>query len=513
MTGNRIVIVGGGTAGWLTAAYLAKRLGADRPDGARITLIESPDIGTIGVGEGTFPTIRSTLAELGVSEARFLRESSATFKQGVRFVDWERRSTNGKSSEYFHPFNLPLRPNGRDMSPYWLLDHQAGATLPFADAVTTQGTIIGEGLAPKRLEDPDFQGPMNYAYHFDAARFADFLRGVAVEAGVTHLQGKVDGVTRDMRGDIASIHAGELGTIEGDLFIDCSGFRALLIGEALGAPFKRVDDVLFNDRALAIQVPYETPDAPINPYTLATAHEAGWTWDIGLDSRRGVGYVFSSRHTDEDRAEQVLRGYVGKAGDGLNARLLKFQTGYRERQWIGNCVAVGLSAGFFEPLESTGILLIEAAAVMIAEVFPLRDRAAMDAGARTFNAAMTGRFERIVSFLKLHYCLTKRDEPYWRDNADPASWPEALRDLLAQWKHRPVSRFDFLVDLETFLPSSYQYILYGMNAATDFAPVEGRYDEQAIAKQSFAKVAEAAREALKHLPPHRALVEAYYKRA
>jgi tryptophan halogenase len=145
---------------------------------------------------------------------------------------------------------------------------------------------------------------MNYAYHFDAARFADFLRGVAVEAGVTHLKGKVDGVTRDMRGDIASIQAGELGTIEGDLFVDCSGFRALLIGEALGAPFKRVDDVLFNDRALAIQVPYETPDAPINPYTLATAHEAGWTWDIGLDSRRGVGYVFSSRHTDEARAEQ-----------------------------------------------------------------------------------------------------------------------------------------------------------------------------------------------------------------
>jgi flavin-dependent dehydrogenase len=512
MTGNRIVIVGGGTAGWLTAAYLAKRLGADRPGGARITLIEAPDIATIGVGEGTFPTIRSTLAELGVSEARFLRESSATFKQGVRFVDWERRSQNGKSCEYFHPFNLPLRPNGRDLSPYWLLDRQAGGAPPFADAVTTQGAVIAAGLAPKRLEDPDFQGPMNYAYHFDAARFADFLRGVAVEAGVTHLKGRVDGVVRDMTGDIASIQAGELGTIEGDLFVDCSGFRALLIGEALGAPFKRVDDVLFNDRALAIQVPYETPDAPINPYTLATAHEAGWTWDIGLDSRRGVGYVFSSRHTDEARAEQVLRGYVGQAGEGLTPRLLKFQTGYRERQWIGNCVAVGLSAGFFEPLESTGIMLIEVAATMIAEVFPLRDRAARDAAARTFNAAMVGRFERIVTFLKLHYCLTKRDEPYWRDNADPATWPEALRDLLAQWKHRPVSRFDFLVDLETFLPSSYQYILYGMNADADFAPVEGRYGEAALARQSFAKVAEAAREALKHLPPHRQLVEAYYGR-
>jgi hypothetical protein len=149
---------------------------------------------------------------------------------------------------------------------------------------------------------------------------------------------------------------------------------------------------------------------------------------------------------------------------------------------------------------------------MIAEVFPLRDRAARDAAARTFNTAMIGRFERIVTFLKLHYCLTQRDEPYWRDNAGPATWPQALRDLLAQWKHRPVSRFDFLVDLETFLPSSYQYILYGMNAVTDFAPVEGRYGEAALARQSFAKVAEAAREALKHLPPHRQLVEAYYGR-
>ena len=513
MVGNRIVIVGGGTAGWLTAAFLAKQLGANRPDGASITLIESPEIGIIGVGEGTFPTIRATLAALGVSETRFLRESSATFKQGVLFRDWERGSSDGKSSEYFHPFNVPVQPGGRDLSPYWLLDRQAGSPVAFAAAVTNQSQVIAHGLGPKRLEDPDFQGPMNYAYHFDAARFADFLRGVAKELGVVHLTGKVETVQRDAAtGDIASVTASELGVIEGDLFIDCSGFRALLIGEALGVPFKRCDDVLFNDRALAIQVPYAAPDAPIAPYTLATAHEAGWTWDIGLQNRRGVGYVFSSRHTDETRAEAVLRGYVGKDADHLPARLLKFQTGYRETQWVGNCVAVGLSAGFFEPLESTGIMLIEVAATMIAEVFPLRDRAAMDAAARTFNSAMAGRFERIVSFLKLHYCLTKRDEPYWRDNADPASWPEGLRDLLAQWKHRPVSRFDFLVDLETFLPASYQYILYGMNAATDFAPVAGRYDEGAVAQQSFAKVADAAREALKHLPPHRQLVEAYYGR-
>ncbi|WP_426032367.1 tryptophan halogenase family protein [Caulobacter sp. DWP3-1-3b2] len=513
MAGNRIVIVGGGTAGWLTAAFLAKALGANRPGGASITLVESPDIGIIGVGEGTFPTIRATLATLGVSEARFLRESSATFKQGVLFRDWERRSSDGKASEYFHPFNVPVQPGGRDLSPYWLLDRRAGSTVPFAEAVTNQIQVVAHGLGPKRLEDPDFQGPMNYAYHFDAVRFADFLRGVAKDLGVVHLTGKVETVQRDGEtGDIASVTAGELGVIEGDLFIDCSGFRALLIGETLGVPFKRCDDVLFNDRALAVQVPYATPDAPIAPYTLAAAHEAGWTWDIGLENRRGVGYVFSSRHSDEARAEEVLRAYVGKEADPLPVRLLKFQTGYRETQWVGNCVAVGLSAGFFEPLESTGIMLIEAAAMMIADTFPLKGRAAMEGAARNFSSAMSGRFERIVAFLKLHYCLSKREEPYWRDNADPASWPQGLRDMLAQWAHRPVSRFDFVVDLETFLPASYQFILYGMNAATDFSPVDGRYPDGVLARQTFEKVAAASTEALKHLPVHRKLVEAYYAR-
>ena len=513
MVGNRIVIVGGGTAGWLTAAFLAKQLGANRPDGARITLVESPEIGIIGVGEGTFPTIRATLAALGVSEARFLRESSATFKQGVLFRDWERGSSDGKSSEYFHPFNVPVQPGGRDLSPYWLLERQAGSPVAFAAAVTNQSQVIAHGLGPKRLEDPDFQGPMNYAYHFDAARFANFLRDVAKELGVVHLSGTVETVQRDAEtGDIASVTAGALGVIEGDLFIDCSGFRALLIGETLGVPFKRCDDVLFNDRALAVQIPYASPDTPIAPYTLATAHEAGWTWDIGLDSRRGVGYVFSSRHSDEARAEQVLRAYTGPEADHLPVRLLKSQTGYRETQWVGNCVAVGLSAGFFEPLESTGIMLIEAAAMMIADVFPLRDRAAMEAAARNYSALMAGRFERIVAFLKLHYCLSKRHEPYWRDNADEATWPQGLRDMLAQWSHRPVSRFDFVVDLETFLPASYQFILYGMNAKTDFAPVQGRYADGALAKQTFEKVAAASSEALKHLPAHRKLVEAYYAR-
>ncbi|HEY2660665.1 MAG TPA: tryptophan halogenase family protein [Caulobacteraceae bacterium] len=510
MAQRRIVIVGGGTAGWLTAAYLARRLRAAEPDGCAITLIESPDIGTIGVGEGTFPTIRATLASLGVDEARFLRESSATFKQGVRFYNWARTPGEVGGDEYFHPFNLPYREPGLDLSAYWL---KSGQNRAFADAMTMQGAVIRAGLAPKRASDPDFEGPMNYAYHFDAVRFAGFLRKVSKDLGVVHLTGAVNAVLQDEQGDISAVESAEHGRLEADLFIDCSGFRALMIGQALGSTFRPCDDVLFNDRALAMQVAYADPDAPIAPYTIATAHEAGWTWDIGLNDRRGIGYVFSSRHSDETRAEEVLRAYVGPQASGLSARLLKFQTGYRERQWIGNCVAVGLSAGFFEPLESTGIMLIEVAAALIAEFFATPDRDAMAAAARSFNSQMLARFDRILDFLKLHYCVSgRRDTAYWRDNADQASIPQSLRDRLTQWRLRPVSAFDFVTDLETFLPASYEYILYGMGVRAEAGAWSGRYRNDAVAARAFHKVDQASAEALKHLPSHRQLVELYRAR-
>ena len=496
-----LVIVGGGTAGWLTAAYLAKVLRAGEADGVAVTVIESPDIAPIGVGEGTFPTIRRTLGIIGLNEADFIRASSATFKQGVVFNDWGTLGTG-----YFHPFNFPHEGEAGDLAPYWLMRRAAGDTMPFADAVSQQGHIVRAGHAPKRLSDGDYRGPMNYAYHFDAARFAEVLKARALQLGVRHIAAEVTAVTRDDHDGIASVRALDE-DIAGDLFIDCTGFRARLIGDALGSPFHACDDVLFNDRALAIQVPYATPDAATLPATLATAHEAGWTWDIGLDSRRGIGYVFSSRYSSDDRAEQVLRAYVGPQGDALNVRLLKFRTGYRERQWIGNCIAVGLSAGFFEPLESTGIMLIEIAATVIGDVFPCR-RETMAASARAYNHMMSERFSRIVDFLKLHYALSRRDEPYWRANSDPSSWPQRLRDSIAQWRERPTSRFDFAVDYETFLPASYQYILYGLGIEVDMTGHAGRFNDHAAARKAFDAVALAGPEALKHLPRHRDYLKA-----
>lgn len=501
---RRILIVGGGTAGWLTAAYLARFL--DVADSARIeiTLLESPELGIIGVGEGTFPTIRSTLKFLGIDETQFIRATSATFKQGIRFNDWLHAPLgDGTRHHYLHPFEAPFYTEGTSLVPYWLLQ-DAETRPPFAEAVTIQNRVAESKRAPKKRGEGEFSGPLNYAYHFDAARLAKILQARAVELGVRHVSGLLTGVELDADGAIARVQTRELGPLEADLYIDCSGFRAELIGKALGAEFKSAKQVLFTDRAIACKIPYADPDAPIESFTIAAAHAAGWTWDIGLEGARGIGTVWSSAHMSDDEAAQVLRGYVGH--DDYKARIIPFEPGYREAQWVKNCVAVGLSGGFLEPLESTGVVLIEAAVGMIAELFP--HNGPVDAPAKRFNALIVARYARIINFLKLHYCLSRRDEPFWRDNADPASIPEALQELLRQWRHRPPGRFDFLLDLESFAFFNYQYILYGMDYRTDLSDGRGDFPNVAAADKLFARIRTFSERATEDLPTHRALIDA-----
>lgn len=503
---KNVLIVGGGTAGWLTAAYLARSLGSSSSEGVRITLIESKEIGTISVGEGTFPSIRGTLLAIGIDEARFVRECDATFKQGVKFVDWVRPKGSPGPDHYFHPFSLPSqKPGSPELLPYWLLG-EAGADVAFAAAATMQKRIADASHGPKRVKDGSFQGPMNYAYHFDAGRFAALLGEQARSLGVHHVLATVERVELDADGAIAAVVTRESGALSADLYVDCTGFRATLIGEALRSPFRRVNDVLFVDRALAVQVPYERPDAPIPSYTISTAHEAGWTWDIGLHDRRGTGYVYSSRHTDDASAEQVLRSYIGPAMEKLNPRLLKFDVGYRDVQWVKNCVAVGLSGGFFEPLESSGIGLIEMAAYLIGQLFPFNGDIAPVA--RQFNEQMKARYERIVDFVKMHYCLTQRtDSQFWIDNAAPQSIPETLREKLAMWRCRPPSRLDFIVDLEMYPPSSWQYVLYGMEYPTNLDAYKASLHRAEEARNEFRMIERMSHHALTDLPTHRALVE------
>jgi tryptophan halogenase len=504
-----ILIVGGGTAGWLTAAWLARQLGRG-PDAVRITLIESSEIGTVGVGEGTFPSIARTLAELGVDEAEFMRESSAAFKQGIRFVDWVRAPAEARHSRrhrhYFHPFALPRQEN-LDLLPYWL-SGEAGEGVSFADAVTLQERVCEAGRAPKRATDAAFRGPMNYAYHLDVARFGGYLSRVAQRMGVRHLVGNVDFVELDESGGIAGVMTREHGRLTAGLFVDCSGFRGELIGRALGVPFRNKNDVLFVDRAVAVQVPYENEHTPVPAYTISTAQEAGWTWDIALAQRRGVGYVYSSKHTDDTRAEQLLRDHTGARE--LPVRHLKLQVGWRERHWVKNCVAVGLSGGFLEPLESTGIMLIEAAAHMIAGLFQRSGN--LEPVASQFNVLMTRRYERIVDFIKMHYFLTqRRDTAFWRDNADPKSAPDSLKAHLEMWRHRPPSRFDLVMDHESFALANYQFVLYGMEFATTLERGHARYLQAALARQEFARVRDAAQRAVAALPAHRELLARIYQ--
>src|SRR5436190_10096673 len=462
---RRIVIVGGGTAGWLTAGVIAAKHRSRMPGGFSVTLVESPNVPIIGVGEGTWPTLRTTLSRIGVSETEFFRECEASFKQGARFTGW---ATGKPDDAYYHPLMLPQSFGELNLAPFWLA---RGNGTSFCDAVCPQGRICDDGLGPKTIATPEYGALANYAYHLDAGKFAPFLQRHCVEKlGVRHVLADVQHATFAEDGDIRSIVTEQAGEIEGDLFVDCSGFHALLIGKELDVPFKDCSDVLFCDTAMAIQVPYDDPAAPIASQTIATAQSAGWIWDIGLPSRRGVGHVYSSRHISDDEAERELRAYIGPAGKDLPARKIPIRAGHRETFWKGNCVAVGLAAGFLEPLEASAIVLVELSAKIIAEQMPAC-REVMDVIASRFNATTSYRWGRIIDFLKLHYVLTKRqDTAFWRDNVLPETIPDRLQDLLTLWRYQsPWFHDEFDRIEEVFPAASYQYVLYGMGFRTEVA--------------------------------------------
>ncbi len=501
---RNIIIVGGGTAGWISAAYMARMLSANLETGVKITLIESPDIGTIGVGEGTFPSIRKTLSRIGLSEAELIRDANATLKQGIRFVDWRVPPTNGRSEHYLHPFQIVEQSSGLDLLPYWLAG--VAGNRSWADASTVQASVVYDSRAPKLITHGDYAAPLNYAYHFDAAAFSVVLRKRALEQGVKRIVDTVDEVRLTEDGAIASLMTREHGEQTADIYIDCSGFRAQLIGKAMNIPFQSCRDQLFTDRAVAIQVPYRTHDATIPSYTISTAQEAGWTWDIGLTNRRGVGYVYSSAHTTDERAEQVLRRYIGSQADGLDSRLINFEPGYRHIQWHKNCVAIGLSSGFIEPLEATGIGFAEIASVIFCGLFPWAGP--IDFGAKQFNAQMNQRYKHVLDFIKLHYCITqRRDSDFWTDNTAYGSISESLAARLETWRYRPPSFLDVDLKHDIFTEHNWQYVLYGMGFKTDLGDRIGALKFFDDARAEFANIQKQSAYALKIMPRHRDLIE------
>jgi glycine/D-amino acid oxidase-like deaminating enzyme len=544
---QHIVILGGGSAGWLTAAVLAAEHQATQEAGSnpglQVTVIEAPNIAPIGVGEGTWPTMRDTLAKIGVSESDFFRECDASFKQGSRFNGW----VDGSASDYyFHPFVLPQGYGETNLVAGW----QARAPdTPFADLVSFQPHLCVHGKAPKQFTTPEYAGVANYAYHLDAGKFGLFLRKHCVERlGVRHVADEVIAVNAHPNGDIASLQTREYGAIAADLFVDCSGMQSRLLGQHYRVPLVSQKHVLFNDSALALQMPYSQPDSPVASQTTSTAQASGWIWDIGLPTRRGIGYVYSSAHTSDEQAEQALRRYIqhtqSALANGQNnpkngaqtgaqngvqnsvqqnqhnqhipqspaaieippARKLSFQPGYRQQFWQNNCVAIGLSAGFIEPLEASALALVELSANMLSEQMPAT-RDTMEIVARRFNEAFEYRWQRVIDFLKLHYVLSRRtDSAYWLDNRAPASIPARLTELLTLWQHTPPSRHD-LVRIEEIFPSaSYQYVLYGMGFRTETGNMPQRAGQMAQAEAYFREAASLTGKMLPALPGNRELL-------
>lgn len=496
---SSILIIGGGTAGWLTACYLARHFDIAGRNDIAITVVESSAIGTIGVGEGGFPTLRTTLQFLGIDERAFIRQTSATFKQGIRFDNWRTAPEGSPRHSYFHPFEAPLYAQDRNLVELWLALDPA-ARPAFAEAVTIQQHVSAGARGPKGAGDGDFAAPLSYAYHFDAERLAAVLAARAIELGVSRIDDRMLSAERGPDG-LDGVRFERSGTLQAELYIDCTGLNAELIGGVLAEPLASVRKHLFTDRALACRIANDPRDADLPSHTVATAHEAGWFWDIALRDRRGIGCVYSSDHLDDERALALLTDYpgVGPAA-AKGARLICFEPGYRKQHWVGNCVAVGLSAGFVEPLEATGIVMIEVAAAMIAE-FWAPHRPVPAASAR-FNALMTERYDNLVSFLKLHYCLSNRPEPFWRANADPQSVPASLTELLEEWRWRIPSRFDVAHGTDTFAHFSYQYVLYGMDYATSLRTHGG-----AAAGVQFERIRRFAEQALRDLPSHRVLID------
>lgn len=507
---RRVVIIGGGTAGWLTAGLLGARRRDSVSHMPEIVLIESPDIPTIGVGEGTWPSMRMTLQKIGISEAALVRECDASFKQGTEFIDW---SNTGDEHRYYHPFSFPAEYSSLKLANHWL---DQGTQTSFADFVTPQASVIAAGLAPKQASTPEYAFNVNYGYHFDAGKFAQLLHEHAVTTlGVKYVSANVDRVESRADDDIAAVVLTSGEKIDGDLFVDCTGQRSLLLGQHFGIDVVSMKEYLFNDAAIAVQVPYAKPDDPIASVTRATAVDSGWIWDIGLQSRRGIGHVYSTAYADESQAMVTIKDYVKRTTPGvqlgdLSFRSIPFEPGYRQQFWVKNCVAVGLSGGFIEPLEASALALIEQAASIISDQFPA-NREIMSVVAKRFNDRMLYHWARVIEFLKLHYVLSRRsDSDYWRDCRDLSTCPEGLRDKLALWQQQSPWHDDAPRVDELFPSASYQYVLYGMGFRPQYLDAHRAKNDQEkhrVDKMLHAN-SEKVRQMLSLLPTNRELIDA-----
>lgn len=451
----RIVIVGGGTGGWMTANLLAERW-ADR--GVRITLIEAPDIATIGVGEGSTPSLKRFFEVLGIAEAEWMPAAHATYKANIRFCGW---SPASGIAGYAHPFLTQVDVHTEEAFVLNCRNRRLGYDVPTApERFLLNGELARQGRAP--VAPASFPFRMEYGYHFDAGLLGVFLRDHAVGRGVTHLPCKITGCQRHESGDIAAVVTDRDERIEADLFVDCSGFARLLMDKALAVPFRSFSDNLFNDAAVVLPTP---AGAQIPVETRSTALSNGWLWSIPLTHRTGNGYVHSSAFISADQAELELRDALGLIDSPVEARHLRFQVGQLERHWERNCLAVGLAQGFIEPLEATALhLVLNTVELFMGHFeqggFTPRHRDA-------FNAQITARVERVRDYIVAHYKLNTRDDSdYWRANRANEALSDPLLHILDTWFRRGdlAAELAQAGDLSHFTSASWHCLLAGYGA-------------------------------------------------
>ena len=486
-----IVIVGGGTAGWVTAAMLSRFV----PPATAIRVVASETLGTVGVGEATIPQIRLLTGALGLEEDKLLAATQGSFKLGIEFIDWL-----WPGHRYLHGFGQVGRALGVvPFHHYWLRGRALGCAEPLAAYMPT-ARAAAEGRFGR---SGDAGTELSYAYHFDAVLFAALLRRVSEARGVTYIDGRIDAVARTADGDVAALVLDDGRTVDGDFFIDCSGFRALLIGEALGVGYEDWSRWLPCDRAMAAP---SAGDGSLPPVTRATARPVGWQWRIPLQHRVGNGLVYASAHLSDDEAAARLLGALDGPALG-DPRPLRFTAGKRHRFWERNVVAMGLASGFLEPLESTSIHLVQSAVARFMDLFPGRapDPAARDA----YNRLTHEEVDRIRDFLILHYHANARDEPFWRDcRATPP--PDGLADKLRQF--RAGGRI-LREGEELFTEPGWLQVMVGQGVIPDrWSPLADGLSDADLAG-FLAGVARAAAVQADALPPHAAFVARHCRSA
>ena len=483
----RVVVAGGGTAGWITATALARQLGSL----VQVTLVESEEIGTIGVGESSVPTAHSFHEYLKIDQRAFMSASRATFKLGISFENWAR-----DGDRYIHSFGtMPLRTWTTDFQHFWLEARARGE----ADEI---GAYYLEHEAA-RLHKMDLASRPrpNYAYHLDASLYARFLRRIAENDGCVRREGKIASVERNgENGDIAALVMEDGERIEGDLFVDCTGFRSVLLGQTLETPFEDWLHWLPNDSAWATQS--EAVEPPY-PYTRSIAHGAGWQWRIPLQHRMGAGFVFSSGHLDADKARSQFLDEL-EGAPLRDPHQIRFRAGRRRNAWVGNCVGSGLASNFVEPLESTTIHLIMIAVTRLIQLFPFGKD--WEAQRRRFNQLAQSEIERIRDFIILHYKLTERDDTSFWNYCRTMDIPDSLRERIEAFAE---SALAWQSVEEIFRADSWIQVCLGQRLTPRSWHRLGALMSDGRLKQSLEEIHTRVAATVERMPTHQQFLERY----